>query len=200
MPKPQSVAPKGKSVKPAKTPKKITQGAPPVSAVHQINESLLPLSIPLSSVEPDPSNERTHSRQNLDSIRASLTKYGQREPIVVNRRTGMIEAGHGRFLVMNELGWTHVAAVLVDEDQKSASGYRVVANRSAELADWDDEKLLATLRELGDGALPEVGFTPAEFKKVLDLVEPPEVDPESQSRLDVKKSCKCPKCGHEFKL
>ena len=197
MPKPQSVAPKGKSVKPAKTPKKITQGAPPVSAVHQINESLLPLSIPLSSVEPDPSNERTHSRQNLDSIRASLTKYGQREPIVVNRRTGMIEAGHGRFLVMNELGWTHVAAVLVDEDQKSASGYRVVANRSAELADWDDEKLLVTLRDLGDAALPDIGFTAADLKRITDLVEP--FEPEEKSvKPTFGAEIECPKCHHKW--
>ena len=198
MPKPKSVAPKtAKPVNTAKTRKTILPAPPPEGSVHQIDPSLLSFAVRLSEIKPDPANERTHSRQNLDAIRSSLVRYGQREPIVVNRRTGMIEAGHGRFLVMNELGWTHVAAVLVDEDQKSASGYRVVANRSAELADWDDEKLLATLRELGDAALPEVGFTSADLKRITDLVEPSE--PEEKSvKPTFGAEIECPKCHHKW--
>lgn len=186
-----------------KTPKtkaQILPAPPPDGVVHKIDPSLLGMAVRLSEIAPDPANERTHSRQNLDAIRASLTKYGQREPLVVNRRTGLIEAGHGRYVVMQELGWEYAAAVLVDEDAKSASGYRVAANRSAELAEWDDVRLLATLTELGEGSLGDVGFTLAELKKIESLVNPPETSPNEQARLDLKKSCACPKCGHEFRV
>jgi len=198
MPKPKSVAPKGKSVKPAKTPKKITQGAPPVSAVHQIDPSLLGLAVKLSEIMPDPANERTHSRQNLDSIRASLVKYGQREPLVVNQKTGMIEAGHGRYVVMQELGWEYAAIVLVNDDLKAASGYRVAANRSAELAEWDDDRLLATLRDLGDAALPDIGFTSADLKRIEKSLLPPDSSGEKTITPTFGAKIKCPKCKHEW--
>ena len=180
-----------------KKPTTIPQGHPPVGAVHGIVDQLLAAAVPMRSISLDPKNERTHSRQNLDAIRSSLVKYGQREPIVVNRRTGCIEAGHGRYIVMSELGWTHAAAVLVDDDPKAASGYRVAANRSAELAEWDDEKLLATLSELGDSAI-DLGFTDAEIKKIEKSFIPPETPSEKTVTPTFGAKIRCPKCNHEW--
>lgn len=183
-----------------KTPKakaQILPAPPPDGAVHKIDPSLLGMSVRLSEIAPDPANERTHSRQNLDAIRASLTKYGQREPLVVNRRTGLIEAGHGRYVVMQELGWEYAAAVLVDEDVKSASGYRVAANRSAELAEWDDARLLKTLAELGDAAI-DSGFTDAEIKKIEKSLAPPEVKADRAVKPTFGANVTCPKCKHEW--
>ena len=42
----------------------------------------------------DPANARKHSERNLDAIKGSLAKFGQRKPIVVDRR-GRILAGNG---------------------------------------------------------------------------------------------------------
>jgi len=36
--------------------------------------------------------------------------YGQRKPVVVNRRTGIIEAGNGTLEAAVSLGWSHLAA------------------------------------------------------------------------------------------
>lgn len=176
----------------------ILQAPPPEDAAHKIDPSLLGLAVKLSEIRPDPANERVHSRQNLDAIRGSLEKFGQREPLVVNRRTGMIEAGHGRYVAMSEMGWGYAAVVLVDEDAASASGYRVAANRSGELAEWDDEKLLATLKGIGEDELSSVGFTLAELKKIEKDLAPPE-PPEARAVTPTfGATVVCPKCQHEW--
>lgn len=198
---PKTVTPKA-AKKPApknspKARKPILPAPPPEGSAHQIDPSLLGLAVKLSEISPDPANERSHSRANLDSIRHSITTYGQREPLVVNRRTGLIEAGHGRYIVMQELGWEYAAAVLVDEDPKAASGYRVVANRSGELAEWDDSKLLATLRELGDQTAP-LGFTEAEVRRIEKSLAPPAPEEPRAVTPTFGAKIKCPKCKHEW--
>jgi len=40
---------------------------------------------PIDGLVPDPQNARTHDEANLASIAASLARYGQRTPLVVNR-------------------------------------------------------------------------------------------------------------------
>jgi len=187
-------SPKSKAPKPAKP---ILPDPPPEGSVHQIDPSLLGMAVRLSEIAPDPANERSHSRQNLDAIRASLTRYGQREPLVVNRRTGLIEAGHGRYVVMQELGWQYAAVVLVEDDAKAASGYRVAANRTAELAEWDDARLLATLTELGGDAIHS-GFTEAEIRKIEKSLAPPEPDQGRAVKPTFGAKITCPKCKHEW--
>ena len=56
--------------------------------------------VPLDSLAPDPANARTHGDENLDAIEASLRRFGQVEPLVVQAGTGRIIAGHGRLAAM----------------------------------------------------------------------------------------------------
>jgi len=63
--------------------------APPRSAEFPwIAADLRPLAEPLEAILPDPKNARTHDENNLRAIVASLRQFGQRKPIVVNRRGG----------------------------------------------------------------------------------------------------------------
>jgi hypothetical protein len=52
------------------------------------------------------------------------------------------------------MGWTHVAAVVVDEADADAAAFALADNRSAELADWDWKQLSETLAQL-EVDLPE---------------------------------------------
>jgi DNA modification methylase len=132
-------------------------GAPDLS---YIAESLRSLAVACDSIDQDPANARLHSEVNLDAIRASLRVYGQRKPIVVNRRTGVVEAGNGTLLAARALGWSHIAAAFVDDDGLTAAGFAIADNRTAELAEWDPAALEATLRELV--------VDDADLKKMLD--------------------------------
>ena len=47
----------------------------------------------LDSLHQDPANARQHGERNLDSIRASLQRFGQAEPLVVHKGTGRVTRG-----------------------------------------------------------------------------------------------------------
>ena len=65
--------------------------------------------ISIESLSLDPSNVRKHSRRNLDAIKASLRKFGQQKPIVVDAKC-IVLAGNGTLTAAKELGWTEVVA------------------------------------------------------------------------------------------
>src|SRR5260370_32219673 len=116
--------------------------------LSHIAEQLRPLAVPCADLQLDPANARRHPEINLDAIKGSLRVYGQRKPIVVNRRTGTIEAGNGTLEAAVALGWSHLAAVFVDDDPMTAAGFTIADNRTAELAEWDREALDKLLGEI----------------------------------------------------
>jgi len=71
--------------------------------------------VPLSSIYEDPANARLHGERNLDAIQASLRRFGQAEPLVLNARTGRLVAGHGRLQAMRRLGWKEADSVVSHE-------------------------------------------------------------------------------------
>jgi len=126
---------------------------------NRIAESLAPLVVPIDSVNLDEANARTHSGKNLDAIKASLTRFGQRLPIVVQEQGRIVRAGNGRVAAARALGWTEIAAVIVDESNVEAAAFAIADNRTAELGEWDDEALAQTLKALEDeDALDGLGF------------------------------------------
>ena len=147
----------------------------PVPAV--ISESLRHLVRPLAGLLPDPRNARTHGPRNIDAIKASLTAFGQVEPLVLNRRTGQLVGGHGRVEAMQAIGWTEAAVTEVDLDPIQATALGLALNRSAELAEWDEAMLAELLQEIDrapEVELELVGFTDAEL---VDLIGQQPADP-----------------------
>jgi DNA modification methylase len=116
--------------------------------VSHIAEQLRPLAVPCADLILDPANARRHPEPNLSAIKGSLRVFGQRKPVVVNRRTGIIEAGNGTLQGALELGWSHLAVVYVDDDPMTAAGFSIADNRTAELAKWDHQALDTLLSEI----------------------------------------------------
>ena len=48
----------------------------------------------VDSLSADPANVRTHDKRNIDAIKASLRRFGQQKPIVVDG-DGVVVAGNG---------------------------------------------------------------------------------------------------------
>ena len=59
----------------------------------------------------DPRNARTHSQKNIDAICASLTKFGQRKPIVITA-DNFVLAGNGTLEAAKSLKWEHIDVTL----------------------------------------------------------------------------------------
>jgi DNA modification methylase len=124
--------------------------------------------VPLHSLVPDPANPRLHGQVNLDAITASLRRFGQAEPLVVQAGTHRIIAGHGRMAAMQALGWTEVDVVELDVQTIEAVALGTALNRTAELADWDDVALARILEQLrAEDALDGVGFSGEEIDSLL---------------------------------
>ena len=85
-------------------------------AVGRIAEGLRGLAEPIGGLVPDPQNARTHDEANLASIAASLTRYGQRTPLVVNRAGRVILKGNATLEAAKRLGWTELAVLWVKDD------------------------------------------------------------------------------------
>jgi DNA modification methylase len=142
-----------------------------------IAEPLRLLAVPCSALVLDPANARRHPEPNLEAIKASLRTYGQRKPIVVNRRTGRIEAGNGTLQAALALGWSYLAVVYVDDDPMTAAGFSIADNRTAELAEWDREALDKLLSEIKTND-PVLDQMLADLGRSLGKVSPGQTDPD----------------------
>ena len=117
----------------------------------------------------DPANVRQHDERNLDAIKASLQRFGQQKPIVVDGK-GIVVAGNGTLLAAKSLGWKDIEIVRTELEGANAIAYAVADNRTAELAVWDDDALARTLEALRDDDSIEqlvTGFTDQEIEDLI---------------------------------
>ncbi len=140
--------------------------------------------VPIDSLHPDPANARAHPEANLDAIAASLARFEQVEPVLVQAGTNRIVAGHGRIAAMRRLGWESCDVVELPINDLDAASLAIALNRSGELATWDESALATILEGLRrEDALDGVGFSSTDIDQLLaDLaaLQPPKelTDPE----------------------
>jgi DNA modification methylase len=128
----------------------------------------------------DPANARLHPEENLKAIIASLRRFGQAEPLVVQKGTGRVIAGNGRLVAMRKLGWTACDIVEIEADDLTATALGIALNRTGELATWDEATLGKLLSELRDaGAVEGIGFGDDQIDELLaELGDGAEVEDE----------------------
>jgi len=136
-----------------------------------IAEDLRKLAVAVADLNPDPSNARRHGERNLDAIKASLAAFGQRKPLVVQREGMIVRAGNGTLEAAKALGWDHIAAVVIDEDSAQAVQFAIADNRTAELAEWDDETLATLLDGMEQPIRDMLAFSPADISELLGNLE-----------------------------
>jgi DNA modification methylase len=142
-----------------------------------IAAQLRPLAVPCTDLLLDPANARRHPEANLEALKGSLRVYGQRKPVVVNRRTGTIEAGNGTLQAALGLAWSHLAVVYVDDDPTTAVGFSIADNRTAELAEWDRDALDKLLSEIQTQD-PALDRMLADLGTSLGQIRPGRTDPD----------------------
>jgi DNA modification methylase len=134
---------------------------------YTIAQPLLELAIPIDDVHLDPANARRHNKRSQEAVKASLASNGQLKPIVVQADGMIVRAGNGTVEAARSLGWTHIAAVVVDRSTADMVAFAIQDNRSAELSAWDDTtltRLLDALKE--DHDVRALGFTSEELRRL----------------------------------
>lgn len=90
---------------------------------------------------------------NVAAIAQSLSEFGQFRPIVVNQgtltgRPNEILAGNHTYLAAVSLGWEEIEVDFVDVDGATAKKINLIDNRSADLSEYDHEKLQELMEEI----------------------------------------------------
>ena len=105
----------------------------------------------------------------VDRMAQAIVEFGFRIPIVA-RSDGLVVDGHLRLKAARLLGLDTVPVVLADElSETQIKAFRLLANQSANWAEWDELLLSAELKDLlaDDYDLSLVGFSDGELDKLL---------------------------------
>lgn len=127
--------------------------------------------VPVESLNFDPKNPQVHPARNLEAIQASFTEHGQDQLLVVQKDGMIVRKGNGRLKAAKALGWTHIAALVVDEPTPNGIRRGLADNQASYLAERDDKilaDLLADLEESTQDMPPVAGFTMEEIDALLD--------------------------------
>ena len=154
----------------------------------------------VSDLSQDPANARKHDDRNIDSIIASLRRFGQQKPIVIDA-SNVVRAGNGTLEAAKRLGWKQLDCCVSGLTGSEMIAYSIADNRTAELAEWDMAQLIESIRELDtDSAklLDALGFTKTEIDAMAPTFEPGSEDDQGQLDQLKAKMVTCPKCKLEF--
>jgi DNA modification methylase len=147
---------------------------------HGIISDLKNLATPIGLFKALPGNPR---RGNVQAVVKSYEKFGQRKPIVARRETDgtlIVISGNHQLLAAISLGWTHIAASIVDEDVTVSEAFALADNRTADLGTYDDKALAEMLERVAvdDSMLDATGYDLADLEKLLGIE--PELPSEGQ--------------------
>jgi DNA modification methylase len=115
-------------------------------------------------------NNPRKNEKAVDAVANSINSFGFKVPIIIDKNN-VVVAGHTRLLACKKLGIEEVPCVIADdltEDQIKA--FRIADNKTAEIADWDFDKLKVELGSI-DIDMEQFGFTDLEKIMARDVLE-----------------------------
>ncbi|MBF0171481.1 MAG: DNA modification methylase [Nitrospinae bacterium] len=125
---------------------------------------------PLDRLIPYARNPRKND-DVVDRMCAAIKEFGFRIPVVV-RSDGTVVDGHLRLKAARRLEMETVPVVLADDlSETQIKAFRLLANQSANWADWDDDLLKLELSDLQalDFDIDIIGFSDEELANLLDV-------------------------------
>jgi DNA modification methylase len=136
-----------------------------------LSNSLSVQRVPIGSLRPAEAPVRRHPKKQLAKVRRSLEVFGQVTPILATPDGEIIDLELvWRALIANAA--THVDVIVVaDKSPEEIKALRLVLNRTALDAVWDDENLRVVLKDLLDQNfdLDLTGFDAPEIDHYLNL-------------------------------
>jgi DNA modification methylase len=126
--------------------------------------------IPIDQLKPNPRNPRKND-EAVDAVARSISSFGFNSPVITDADLN-VAAGHTRLKAAKQLGMTTVPVIRVPGLVGSKfTGFAIADNRTAEIADWDEQLLARVVAELNldvDFNLTDLGFSDKELTEILD--------------------------------
>ena len=149
------------------------------------------ITMKLKDIRPYPNNPRKNDTA-VEAVAESIRQCGYVAPIIVDEN-GVILAGHTRYKALKALGRSEAEVVVKEgltEEQKKK--YRLLDNKTGELATWDFDLLAIELDGIDfDGLALEWGLEQQEGIDLEDDIGEPTGEGQTVH---------CPKCGFVFEL
>ncbi|GEP74129.1 DNA modification methylase [Weissella thailandensis] len=139
--------------------------------------------IPITDVVPYNKNPRNNDGA-VESTANSIKEFGWQQPIVVDKNNIVI-VGHTRLKAAEKLKLDTVPVLVADNlSEEQVKAYRLVDNKTGELADWDMALLNEELEGIAELDMDDFGFELAEdAEEVVDDDFDVEVPDEPTSKL-----------------
>lgn len=141
-------------------------------AVHNISKDLVPLAYPIEKLRLLPGNPRMG---NVESVMASLRKFGQRKTISARLipdgedGVGEVLAGNTTLKAAKRLGWTEIAVAWEDDDDQMAAAWALADNKTHDDGEYDEENLAAMIQRIEDNdeLLEASGFDLMDLEDIM---------------------------------
>ena len=153
---------------------------------HQIADDLTTLAYPIEKLKHLDGNPR---KGNVEAVKKSYEKFGQRKPIVATK-DGEVISGNHQLAAARELGWNKIAVVFTDDDELTAKAFALADNRTADLGTYDDDLLADMLGAVSSDLemLEATSFTEDDLYKLIgfdevDEKELPEIPKKPKTKL-----------------
>ena len=149
------------------------------------------IEMPIEKLQ-DYSNNPRHNEAAIGKVAASISEFGFKVPIVIDK-DNVIIAGHTRRKAAERLGMKTVPCIIADDlTEEQVKAFRLADNKTGEFAEWDFVKLNEELAELHDIDMSMFGFLNAQDVNIDDFFE--DVDKKEKE----PKKIQCPHCGEWF--
>ena len=153
--------------------------------------------LPIEQIKPYENNPRLND-DAVEAVRKSMEQCGYIAPIVVDEN-GVILAGHTRLKALKEMGAKECEVLVVtglSDDEKRK--YRLLDNKTNELALWDFDKLAEELEGLDFDDLELDWMDNLEDIAIPAYKEPTNEELDLEDFDDDEFECECPRCGFRF--
>ena len=140
--------------------------------------------LPIEKLVPYARNSRTHSKEQVDQIAASIREFGWTNPVLIDANSTIV-AGHGRVLAARKLNLPEVPCIRLGTlTPAQVRAYVIADNKLALNAGWDDEMLADELRAITEeGGIDALltGFDEKELDALLKTEEVSDSEPKEYS-------------------
>lgn len=130
----------------------------------------------IDELVPYENNARINDKA-VDVVANSIREFGFKNPCIIDRNN-VIVAGHTRVLACKKLGIDKVPCIVADDlTEEQIKAFRIADNSSAQVAEWDIDKLMKELETI-DYDMAQYGLAEqlAEIEKTIEQEKQTEED------------------------
>lgn len=129
----------------------------------------------------------------VDEVAKSIKEFGFKVPMVIDK-DNVIICGHTRYKACVSLGIKEVPCVVADDlSEEQIKAFRLVENKTSELASWDFDLLEQELEDIDENIDMSI------FESMELDTDVKDNQAEYIDKSDDEGTCVCPKCNFRFK-